>query len=360
MSWKIQAIEDLTQHAQAWDELQRRCGNVPFLETAFLLPALKEFGTGHELLAFNTEQGVLRAAAIVARIGTGRWHLFLPSQLPLGAWVSAPDIDVSAALESLLSALPGLPVVLSAPQLDSLLNPQPSDRERVRAQAYIDTGWVEVAGSFDDYWELRGKNLRQNTKKQRNKLQADGIEPQLECLTEPAQVEQAMQDYGALESAGWKAADGTAIHPGNAQGRFYRQMLENFCQLGRGRIYRYKFGDKVVSMDLCIASDDKLVILKTAYDESYKAISPSSLMRQEQFQQLFTSGQFKRIEFYGKVMEWHTRWTPLARPIYHLTVLRWNLLGRLDNWRRSRRQAEPAPPAVEPASTAQAEPGASQ
>ncbi|MCM8758111.1 MAG: hypothetical protein NC903_03515, partial [Candidatus Omnitrophica bacterium] len=33
------------------------------------------------------------------------------------------------------------------------------------------------------------------------------------------------------------------------------------------------------------------------------------LMRQDEFSALFAEGRFKRIEFFGKVMEWHTRWT---------------------------------------------------
>lgn len=69
--------------------------------------------------------------------------------------------------------------------------------------------------------------------------------------SEPDDIAQAIADYGLLESAGWKAEGGTAIHPDNAQGRFYRAMLENFCRQGRGRVYRYRFDDKVVAVDLC-------------------------------------------------------------------------------------------------------------
>ena len=106
-------------------------------------------------------------------------------------------------------------------------------------------------------------------------------------------------------------------------------MLENYCAQGRGRIYRYWFGDKVVAMDLCIHDELVLVILKTAYDESYKSVSPSTLMRQEQFLQLFTEQKFQRIEFFGKIMEWHTRWTSQSRTIYHATAYRWAWLKEL-------------------------------
>jgi hypothetical protein len=151
----------------------------------------------------------------------------------------------------------------------------------------------------------------------------------MECITAPEDVQKAIEDYGSLESTGWKAADGTAILPANAQGHFYRKMLENFCALGRGRIYRYWFGEKVVAMDLCVHDDNVIVILKTAYDESYKAISPSTLMRQDEFQHLFEEQKFTRIEFFGKVMEWHTRWSTQSRTIFHATGYRWAWLKRL-------------------------------
>jgi CelD/BcsL family acetyltransferase involved in cellulose biosynthesis len=106
-------------------------------------------------------------------------------------------------------------------------------------------------------------------------------------------------------------------------------MLEDFCTLGRGRIYRYWFGEKVVSMDLCIHDQTTIVILKTAYDESYKTISPSTLMRHDEFQQIFAEKRFSRIEFYGKVMEWHTRWTTQKRTIFHATTYRWAWLKQL-------------------------------
>jgi len=250
-------------------------------------------------------------------------------------------------INGLCRALPGFCLTVGLTQLDSRHHPRPANGAARRSMDYIDTAWVDVNQSFDAYWEQRGKNLKQNCRKQRNKLETDGVTAALECITTPHDVAQAMVDYGSLEGAGWKAANGTAVLPGNAQGRFYRGMLENFCREGRGRIYRYRFNDKVVSMDLCITSGTTIVILKTAYDESYKTVSPSSLMRQDEFQALFGEKNIKRIEFYGKVMEWHTRWTDNARSIYHLTVYRWGLIQRLHrqlaSWRKPVGSIEAAP-----------------
>ena len=346
MTWTLYPIDQFPQHATEWDQLQRSYNHAAFLESPFLRPLLAEFGTGHEQLALMHQHGSLRAGAILRRSGKGSWETFQPSQLPLGAWVAKADIDLEREAEKLLLVLPGIAIALGLTQLDSMLLPRRPDKPNLRTQDYIDTAWVDITGSFDTYWDGLGKNLRQNTRKQRNKLQTEGTATRLECISEPAQVAKAMQDYGALESAGWKAADGTAIHPDNAQGRFYRNMLESFCNLGRGRIYSYYFGDKVVSMDLCIESGPVIIILKTAYDETYKNVSPSTLMRQEQFRQLFEEGRHQRIEFYGKVMEWHTRWTANSRPVYHSTSYRWPIVNILHAWMK-RRRGPKAPPSME-------------
>jgi len=329
MTWTLYPIARFTDLAPQWDALATARSGAPFLETLFLQPALKEFGTGQELLCLHHSAGQLDASAVVQRGAKGMWQTFQPSQLPLGAWVCAAGVDSAQVAATLVGQLPGLALGLGLTQLDPRFVARPTDGAKLRTQDYIDTAWVDVAGSFETYWEARGKNLRQNTRKQRNKLQAEATTTRLECITAEADVAQAIADYGALESAGWKTEQGTAIHPGNAQGRFYTQMLQAYCRTGRGRIYRYWFGDKVVAMDLCIHDADVIVILKTTYDESYKTISPSTLMRQDEFAQLFAEARFARIEFYGKVMEWHTRWTESSRTLYHATLYRWGLLKAL-------------------------------
>lgn len=334
-SWELIPITEFDAHAVRWDTLQRECANLPFLESGFLKPLLEEFGTGQELLAFGYEDGKPCAAAILTKRRIGLWQTFQPSQLPLGAWISRTADNLPDLAKSLLRALPGINLILSLTQIDSLYLPRPEEEPYIKTMDYIDTAWVEIDRPFDTYWEERGKNLKTNTRKQRTKLQTENVTLSLECLTQPEAVAQAIEDYGTLESAGWKGKDGTAVHPNNAQGRFYRKMFENFCAQGRGRIYRYRFNDKVVAMDLCIEAGDRIVILKTAYDETYKTVSPATLMRRDEFRELFDSGKFKRIEFYGKVMEWHTRWTENDRKIYHTTAYRHALIGKLHTYRQT-------------------------
>ncbi|RZJ12914.1 MAG: GNAT family N-acetyltransferase [Rubrivivax sp.] len=337
--WQFHPASQLNAHAAQWNELQQRTERHAFLRASFLVALLDEFGTGAELLAVKAGASGWSAAALLQPAGRGRWASFQPSQLPLGPVLLAAGESLDEAARQLLRALPGPALVLGLTQLDSLHHRGDAAALDLRSQHYIDTAWVDVVTDFDTYWEARGKNLRQNTRKQLKKVEASGAVPRLELIEAHEQIAEAVEQYGMLESSGWKAEQGTAISADGGQGRFYRHALESAAREGHARLYRYWFGDEVVAMDLCVHQDDCIVILKTAYQAAHHAVSPSTLMRAEEFEKLFKEGRFKRIEFFGRVMEWHTRWTESSRPLFHLTVYRWGWLKSLQEWLHRRRGA---------------------
>ncbi|MDB5772196.1 MAG: family N-acetyltransferase, partial [Burkholderia sp.] len=282
MNWTFYPARQFPELQSRWQSLNHDGVASPLLHEEFVLPLLKEFGSGGELVACCEHNGVAQAMAILAPRGRGVWETFQPSQAPIGMWLQRIDADCSQLLAALTRKLPGFPLMLGVTQQDPQLFPRPKDEASLKTLDYIQTARVTLQGSFDDYWNARGKNLRQNMKKQRNKLEKEGVVTRLQLCTAPEDVAQALADYGKLESAGWKAQLGTAIHPENAQGRFYQTMLEAFCRRGAGCIYRYWYNDEIVAMDLCIEGDGTLIILKTTYDESIKdGTSPAFLLRQE-------------------------------------------------------------------------------
>jgi CelD/BcsL family acetyltransferase involved in cellulose biosynthesis len=328
LHWTLQPASRLSEIVSEWDAVSRQAGALPFLEARFLLPLLDTFGSRGVRVAIACRGDRPVAAALLRGDGLGRIRTWQPSQLPLGPWLVAQGEDPLKLATSLLAeTLPGT-LALGLTQIDPRWNPRPACGPCFDTLDYVDTAWVDVGGTFDDYWEARGKNLRSNMRKQRSKLEAEGTPPLLETLTRPDEVAAAIVDYGRLEGAGWKGDRGTAVEADNDQGRFYGAMLREFCAAGRGRIWRLKFADKTVAMDLCIESDDTLVILKTAYDSEYRNVSPAFLLKQQAFQQVFDEGRIRRIEFYGKVMEWHTRWTEQSRMLYHANVCRWRWVAR--------------------------------
>ena len=337
MKWRLTPARDFP--AAAWSELHTRCLAAPMLAADFVAPLLAAFGDGSEWLASCQHDGRTVAMALLAPSGRAAWATFQPAQAPIGLWLQEPQLDLAQLLAALLPALPGLPLVVGLTQIDPDLQARPP---AMRTLDYIATARITLAGSFDHYWAGRGKNLRSNLKKQRARLAKEGVALRLQISREAAAVAAAVADYGRLESAGWKARGGTAVDAGNLQGQFYRAMLEGFCRRGAGSIYRYWFNDQLVAMDLCIEDERQIIVLKTTYDESVPAsLSPTLLMREEALRRLFDEQRFARLEFYGKLMEWHTRWTDEVRTLYHVNHYRWPALGRLHALLQSRRAPSP-------------------
>lgn len=329
MKWHIYPAADIDRLAVGWDNLNERGADSPLLTSHFVRTALQAFGSGKEKIACLGSIAEPDCIAVMVERRRGVWETFQPAQAPIGFWLIRSDLELEATTRSLLQALPGFPLVLGITQQDPELMPHPATSVRIQTLDYIDTAHITVEGNFEAYWEKRGKNLRQNLRKARNKLEKAGLAARLVCLTEPAMVADAIAHYGQLESAGWKAKDGTAVHPENDQGRFYRDLLEAYCRNGVGRIYQLMFNDSIAAMDLCVERGDVIVILKTTYDEAMADFSPAMLMHQELFQAVFDASEFRRIEFYGKVMEWHLRWTESKRTMYHINYFRWGWLKRL-------------------------------
>jgi CelD/BcsL family acetyltransferase involved in cellulose biosynthesis len=350
MTWILSPAAGFAAHAAQWQQLNTGSRATPLLDAAFVQPLLAEFGDGKELLARYERDGLVQAMAVLRRSRAGAWETFQPSQAPIGLWLQSPDLEAGALADELLRQLPGFGLVLAVTQCDPMRAPRPLDGGALRTLDYIDTARISISGSFDDYWNARGKNLRTNLKKQRAKLLKEGIAPRMEVSRAPDEVAVAVADYGRLESAGWKAGGGTAIHPDNDQGRFYRAMLQNFCRMGKGRILRYWFGERLVAMNLCIEGNGQLIILKTTYDETIGSqFSPAMLLCEDTCKELFGQQRFERLEFYGRVKEWHTRWTDEVRTMYHVNHYRWAALAQLRtliNNRAAPPQDAPAPAAA--------------
>lgn len=336
--WQRFSITEFPAHAADWDAIASRAIEIaPFLHSTFFGPLIAEFADGNELLLLGESDDGLRLGSIFRRARKGYWQTFQPSQLPLCAWVAnRHDIDWGNVLSSLQTALPGYVLGIGLTQLDPELVARPAESPRLTTLDYVDSAWIEIRGAFDTYWQTCSKNLRQNIRKQRRRLEEEGIVATLETLTDPAVVASAVSDYGQLESAGWKAEGGTAISADNAQGRFYAAMLQSACERGTGVIYRYRFGEQVVAANLCIRSAQTLVVLKTTYDESIKNFSPAFLLRHDVLPQLFADGHTRRLEFFGKYHPWQRQWTSHSRTLFHLTYDRWRVLTAVRRLRARR------------------------
>lgn len=338
--WDLFPADRFDRYRTAWDALNREGIGSALLDSRFAALLLRFFGNDTVLLAIGSRHERVVAMALLAPALRGTWSTFHPDQAPLGMWLCSPQTDRHAAAGALLKRLPGMPLLLGILHQDPDLSPRPQDTFTQRTLDYIRTARIPIEGRFEDYWSARGKNLRHNLKRQRNRLERESIAPQLRVSTAASEMAEAVADYGRLESAGWKTATGTAVAPDNRQGAFYRSLLEEFAATGDAFAYRLYYNDRLVACDLCIRGNGILNWLKTTYDESQTTSSPAALLRHAAFQRAFADPATRVIEFYGPVMDWHTKWANEIRTLYHTNVYRWPGLADLH---RRLRPPQPLP-----------------
>lgn len=331
LRWSLRSVKQFSDCEDEWQQLNRAGSNLPILDAQFYRLLATEFSSGEELAAICRVAEKPVAAALIQKSRTGAWQAFQPSQAPLGAWLHSPEYPLDSLLGSLLRELPGFAIMLGLTQIDPDVFERPRDSSNIASVDYIQTARITVNGSFSDYWASRGRNLRQNIKRQRNRLKREETIARLEIVTSPDALDDAVDEFGLLESKGWKGEAGTALHPDNSQGRFYRVLMKKYAERSEAIVYRYFYGDRLVATDLCLLRDGVMLIMKTAHDEQQKTTSPAMLMRQEAFETIFDNGSFNRIEFYGRLMDWHRKWTSEIRTMYHANFFRSAAIGGL--WR---------------------------
>ena len=107
---------------------------------------------------------------------------------------------------------------------------------------------------------------------------------------------QAMDDFLAMEAAGWKGRDGgaSAMRPGHAE--FMRQMCNNFRESGCLQLWSLRAGDQNLAMKLNLAANDTLFCHSIAFDEGYATLSPGLQLEIENFQLFHDQPRFRVMD----------------------------------------------------------------
>ncbi|MDO6454479.1 GNAT family N-acetyltransferase [Neptunomonas phycophila] len=322
LGWNIEPVSNLAKFSEDWNRLNSVHGGFILLDHLFFSEAVSHLAENPLQLAICYQGEHVVCITIVEKVRFGISRTFQPSQSPLGAWIQNPTIPTQLLIKSLAKKLHWWPLGFSITQQDPKLEClNLTQSQECNTLPYIETGSLQSTENFDTFWESRGKNLRQNTNKAVNRLNKESGTLLLKVITDPDDIDEAIEQYGKLESSGWKSGTNTAITPDNDQGRFYKSLFRKLAHNKQTIIFQLFLGDTIIASDLTVLSNQSIIILKTTYDENYKRFSPATVLRKFQFEKIFNDPQISQIEFYGKMMDWHYRWTNDTREMFHLNWL---------------------------------------
>ncbi|WP_363322057.1 GNAT family N-acetyltransferase [Accumulibacter sp.] len=319
MTWEIYpAGQAFPRFATDWNRLNDELyGGHPAFDSRFVGALLAHFGSGNESLCIHRSGEAVDGALILDSRGFGRWALFLPAQAPVGALL----ISDARCLETLMPALPGYAWTIDFLAIDPAFEPDWSrlllPRTMLRHQL---TMAVTTGGDFRAYWQARPNNLRKNLRRYQRRS-GDHVAT-VRVTRDPGEIGAAVRRYAEVESAGWKAAAGTAIGPDNAQGRFYQQLLYDFATSGQARVAELWFDDRLAASRLAVCHERMWIILKTTYDESLAAMAPGRQLLYEALQVAFADMPTGAVEFYTNATRDQGEWATGLRHVCHHQLYR--------------------------------------
>lgn len=320
-NWSLHRLSgSLGGFAAQWDSLNASAfGSHPLLDSRFVDALLRHFSRGREWLAIYLTAGRPTAMCIVTPRRAGVWQTFLPSQ----AQIAPALLNEATLAQSLIAKLPGYIGVLDLLCQDpDYTAPPPGTWLHASVKRHALTISIPLHGSFETYWSTRPKKLVSNLRRYERRASSEFSDVQFRLITSAAEMQEAVARYGALESSGWKGAQGTALSPDNEQGRFYAGLMERYAQSGSAAVFELWFGQTLVASRLLIQGGKTVVFLKTTYAEPYARLAPGRLLLKHVIEQMFCTYAGQTLEFYTDADHELQSWATDSRVISHISLYR--------------------------------------
>jgi len=184
-------------------------------------------------------------------------------------WI-LPDLDMGSQLAAL---------ILAAARKRNLFTRQALPYERAHL--------TRLAGGFETHLAtVLSKNRLKDVRRTLRRLQEVGTIA-LEHVEEPAQMQHRLEDFLALEHAGWKGAKGTSFlsrldDAGFARAAYAAPLAAMDSLLLDG---------KPVAMKLSIRNGDCAFTPKITYDEAHRKLGPGMALEYLLIEAFYASGQ---------------------------------------------------------------------
>ena len=296
---RVEIASSMLGIAGEWADLARRAAANVFMDPTTLNTVFDTaFAMLHVLLAWD-------AGTTPPRL-VGLWAFQEAAITPFGpayllappndySFLSTPVVDaafmheVMAAFLAAIAAHRSLPKLIRVKYLDgqseasvAFLAALSERGVRHRVLSEKSRPFVSREGGLKTSGSTR-KKMRQDW----NRLSAAGA---VDIANDPAAIEDAIEVFLAMEAAGWKGRQGTALLSKPTDADFARRLLKNLAAERKASVALLTLDGRPIAAQVLLYAGDMAYTWKTAFDEAYAKYSPGALLVDKLTEQLFDSG----------------------------------------------------------------------
>ena len=316
MSTRVEWCEGAAARAALdveWDELAD--GVSPFVRSDWLLPWLDAFAGRRKLVVCRVRRGAQLVAAAPLLLGPGQRLAAPVNDHTPSFLLTARDLDSTGRLlEALVSRASGSVRLASLPLESGAVERlvelgRTSGRQTLVEEAHT-SPYVDLAGGPQAYRALVKSRVSEHERRRRKLRREHDVET--EAVARPEELGRRLDEGLALEAAGWKGEQGSAVLSSPTTDGFYREVARRFDARGELVLSSLRVDGTLAGFDLALLSGGRYCLLKTAYDEQRRRLGPGMVLRLDVLDRCFDLG-LDRHDFLGPDMAWKRVFSTGAR-----------------------------------------------
>lgn len=321
MAERVEWVADpgrLEELAGPWDALDPG----PFGLSGFYRAWWRAFGEGALRVCLVWRGERLAAALPLQCTGATRWSVLANVHTPRLALPFADEDALSVAWAAAFTRAREL-LVPALPAEGAVWRSLAAARERRRRWEIVTAGnlspVVDTSGELDG-WRAESKPRWGAPLERFRRKMGRESDAAFTLVSEPDDLEAELDRGIALEAAGWKGEQGTAMAADGAVERFYREAAGHWHAAGMLRCSALTLDDELAAWDLCALHAGELLLVKTAFDESRRKLAPGLVLRLSVIERCF-EGEIAAHDLLGDDDGWKLKFSTGVRPHVQLRSL---------------------------------------
>ena len=148
-------------------------------------------------------------------------------------------------------------------------------------------GYLRIEGSWDEYLASRSRNTRQAYRRNERRLQEAHPEVRIDVVSDPEQIEQAVDRYLAIDAKSWKHAAGIEFWSSPGERIFLKALLLQLARQWQASVWLLAAGQVDMAGLVRLRQGSIMYERCSTYDPAYARFSPSTYLCMEAVRQLF-------------------------------------------------------------------------
>jgi CelD/BcsL family acetyltransferase involved in cellulose biosynthesis len=183
---------------------------------------------------------------------------------------------------------------------------------------------IEVNGTWDDFLSKRSVRFRKALRNKINRAEKSG-DLNIVKVNKKEDLKEALQDVFLVSSRSWKETQRTSITSSVKAETFYRKATDLMGNKEWVEIWTLKKGDLPIAFEYHIKYKDIVYPIRADYDETYRDLSPGSLLEYTILKDIFTNKTQKVYDSCGHTYKYLLNWSTKLNEYYNFYVFNPNI-----------------------------------